>query len=38
MNPGYASGSNLPDNLRKLSRSFSMLKPNNKLIAEVMLY
>lgn len=37
MNPEYAGRNSLPENLRKLFRSFSMAKPDKEIIAEVLL-
>lgn len=38
MNPGYAGRNALPQNLRRLFRSFSMARPDKETIAEVILF
>ncbi|KAH3681221.1 hypothetical protein WICPIJ_007804 [Wickerhamomyces pijperi] len=37
LNPGYQGRAELPDNLKKLFRSFSMQKPDSEIITEVLL-
>lgn len=37
MNPGYAGRNSLPENLKKLFKSFSMAKPDKEVIADVVL-